>query len=147
MSGPECKKLPATLDGDGKWVLKGTLSTAGAYSILVSLDGADLRSWPRPLHVQADASQTGDCRLVSLAPVFMAGSQVKLLAALYDPHGNAIRSGGGKFSAKAAFSKGKETPETEVVDNLDGTFTVSFHANQPGKNHAMFSLTFKCART
>ena len=82
--------------------------------------------------MQADASQAADCRLVSLAPAFMAGSIVKLLAALYDRHGNAIRTAGGNFSAKASFSRSKEAPETEVVDNLDGTFTISFHANQPG---------------
>ena len=133
VSGPECKKLVGKSAGNGEWVFRGALAIAGCYSIRLSLDGTDLPSWPRQLYVQADPSKALDCHLVALAPVFLAGCEARIVAALYDGHGNSICSGGSCLSATAAQVNGKGVADVAIMDNLDGTYGLTFHASQPGK--------------
>jgi hypothetical protein len=89
-----------------------------------------------------------DCRLVSLTPVFTAGSEVKLLAALYDNHGNAIRVGGADFSAKATHLNTEESAFVVAIDNLDGTFSLTFPVHEPGSETSFgcFYLRLSMAR-
>jgi len=130
ISGPESPQLHFHDNNDGTYSVEYSVLTPGDYTIDVTLHGDRIKDSPFHPHIKwsCDPAQCW-AEGEGLHEVFdNKPTQFTIHAVDYD--GNPRHDGGDPFVVK--IHSPNETITPRVVDNNDGTYTVSYAADKPG---------------
>lgn len=108
-----------------------SITIAGAYSVVALVSDCACTGWPRLLQVVAGPCNPDQCTVSGDALGSCAtATPVSLLLQAMDEYGNP-RSLGGDFIEAVLINQDLGTVLTSVVDNTDGSYTISFELDQP----------------
>ncbi|KAJ3270854.1 hypothetical protein HK104_004834, partial [Borealophlyctis nickersoniae] len=126
-------KWSVTDNGDGTFLASYLTTVSGAYSMDVSLNGQPING--SPFHVDIDPVETYatacTASLTGLGNVEV-GVRTSFVIQAKDRYGNPRTKGGDIFTAML-FGPDGQTVTSEVVDNQNGEYFVTYVAPQPGR--------------
>lgn len=118
---------------------RATIMAAGAYSVAAFVSDCACSGWPRLLQVVAGPCNPDKCTISGDAlGQCSTATPISLLLQAMDEYGNP-RSLGGDFIEAILVNYDEGTVVTSVIDNSDGTYTISFELDAPIQHNLWIS--------
>ncbi len=146
IAGPTKAVEPKVIKGkEGKTLVSYIPAEAGAHTITVQVDGANIKESPFTATVvnPADASKTTTKTEPEPA---VAGAPVKVIVALLDQDGKPVTDAGDEVTVLVVGPNGEEIP-IKLKNNGDGTFSGEFTPTAVGKYTVKPTVSGKPAPT